>query len=125
VNPTFWCMKDGDAQAACTLHRIDAGIDSGGIIDLRTLPIDYSRSFFANWMANYRQGADMLCDAIDTLASGRALPLTAQPPDEIRYVPTPTPADVQAFLAAGRRLIDPRDLLHELRQYMGTPEVTP
>jgi len=117
VNPTFWCMKDGDAQMACTVHRIDSGVDTGGIIDLRRLDIDYSRSFFANWMRNYRQGADMLYDAIGLLAAGQAL--TGRPQHGATcYVPTPTAADVQAFLTAGRRLIDPQDLLHELSQYL-------
>lgn len=118
VNPTFWCMKDGDAQAACSLHWLTAKIDSGDIATVKRMPIDYGRSFFANWIANYRNGAAMICEAIQTLHQGDTLPRTPQDPAAIRFVPKPTQADYQAFAAAGRRLIDPQDCLELMANYL-------
>jgi hypothetical protein len=118
VNPTFWCMKDGDSHAACTLHWIDRGIDSGDLVEVRRIPIDYDRSFFANWIDNYRSGAAMIGDAIEALARGDRLPAIAQEAAARRYVPTPTAEDFRAFQAAGRRMIDADDVLSLLSAYL-------
>lgn len=118
VNPTFWCMKDGDLEAACTLHWIDAGIDSGPLVEVRTMPLDYTRSLFSNWIANYRNGASLIADAIATLSSEGSLPAQAQIDSLRRYVPTPTAADFAAFAASGHRLIDTGDYLDLLTHYV-------
>ena len=118
VNPTFWCMKDGDREAACTLHWIDAGIDSGPVVEVRTLPLDYSRSLFFNWIANYQSGAGLIADAVATLEREGRLPAQAQIDSLRRYVPTPTAADFAAFAASGHRLIDTDDYLALLTQYL-------
>jgi methionyl-tRNA formyltransferase len=125
VNPTFWCMKDGDRDAACALHWLTPQIDSGDIAAVRRMPIDYERSFFANWIANYRNGAQMICDAIETLARGDTLASTPQDPASIRFVPKPTQDDYRAFFASGRRLIDPQDCLDLIAHYLPTPEASP
>jgi len=118
VNPTFWCMKDGDEQAACSLHWLTAKIDSGDIAAIKRMPIDYSRSFFANWIANYQNGAELIREAIQTLHQGGELSRTPQRPEMIRFVPKPTQADYQAFAATGRRLIDPQDCLELVAKYL-------
>ena len=118
VNPTFWCMKDGDAQAACTLHWINEGIDSGNVVDIRHLPLDYTQSFFANWMRNYQQGASMIAQAVEHLAAGLALPSLPQDSAELRYVPTPTEADFKDFQSKGLRMIDPQDCLDTFAHYL-------
>ncbi len=122
VNPTFWCMKDGDREAACTLHWIDQGIDSGNVVDLRCMPLDYTKSFFSNWMTNYRQGADMICDAVERLAGGGTLPSLPQDMSALQYVPTPTPDDFKVFAERGRRMIDPQDYLDIVARYLPRPE---
>lgn len=118
VNPTFWCMKEGDPEAACTLHWIDAGIDSGPLVEVRSMPLDYSRSLFSNWIANYRNGASLIADAIATLQSEGSLPALAQTDSSRHYVPTPTAADFAAFAASGHRLIDTGDYLDLLTHYL-------
>jgi len=117
VNPTFWCMKDGDASAACTLHWIDAGIDSGDLVEVRPMPLDHRRSLFSNWIANYQNGARLIADAIDTLARGEALPRQPQDASQRRYVPKPTAEDFAAFAARGGRLVDHADYLDLLAHY--------
>jgi methionyl-tRNA formyltransferase len=111
-------MKDGDSHAACTLHWIDRGIDSGDLVEVRRMPIDYGRSFFANWIDNYRNGAAMIGDAIETLARGDRLPATPQDAGARRYVQTPTAEDFAVFQAAGRRMIDADDVLALLSDYL-------
>jgi methionyl-tRNA formyltransferase len=118
VNPTFWCMKDRDSHAACTLHWIDHGIDSGNLVEVRPMPIDYSRSFFANWTANYRNGADLIGDTILALGDGKPVASTPQVAEQRVYVPTPTPDDFKAFFATGSRLIDPDDFMGLLSNYL-------
>lgn len=118
VNPTFWCMKDGERDTACTLHWIDAGIDSGPLVQVRTMALDYSRSLFANWIANYQSGAGLIADAIATLAREGSLPALAQDDASRHYVPTPTAEDFAAFAASGHRLIDTGDYLDLLGHYL-------
>ena len=118
VNPTFWCMKDRESHTACTLHWMDQGIDSGPILEVRPLALDYDRSFFANWIANYRNGAQMIGDAILDLAQGKTLPALAQDKTKLRYVPTPTSNDYKAFFEAGCRLIDPADYMGMLSNFL-------
>ena len=118
VDPTFWCMKDGDSHAACTLHWIDHGIDSGPLLEVRPMALDYSRSLFANWIANYQNGAQMIVDAISALALGMTLPATPQDAAQRRYVLKPTEADFADFAARGARLVDTDDYLDLLANYL-------
>ncbi|MEO7032082.1 MAG: formyltransferase family protein, partial [Herbaspirillum sp.] len=120
VNPTFWCMKEGDHNAACTLHWIDAGIDSGPLVELREMALDYSRSLFSNWIANYQNGARIINDAIATLTVGQPLPAIPQDATKRQYVPKPTSADFASFTASGHRLIDTDDYLDLLAHYLPT-----
>jgi folate-dependent phosphoribosylglycinamide formyltransferase PurN len=121
VNPTFWCMKDGDREAACSLHWLTAHIDAGDIAAVRRMPIDYTRSFFANWIENYQNGAEMICEAVETIERGESLASTPQDPAAIRFVPKPTQDDYRSFFASGRRLIDPQDCLDLIARYLPPP----
>lgn len=118
VDPTFWCMKDRDVNAACTLHWIDRGIDSGPLLEVRPMALDYKRSLFANWVANYRNGAQMIEDAIRALARGETLPSTPQDASQRHYVLKPGEQDFAVFFAQGGRLVDPADYLDLLSQYL-------
>lgn len=118
VNPTFRCMRDGDSHTACTLHWIDSGVDTGPILEVRPMALDYSRSLFANWIANYRNGAQMIAEAVSALARGEKLPALAQDAAQRRYVPTPIEEDFAVFAARGGRLIDPEDYLDLLARYL-------
>ncbi|NUU03317.1 formyltransferase family protein [Herbaspirillum robiniae] len=118
VNPTFWCMKDGEPEAACTLHWIDRGIDTGPLLEVRPMQLDYTRSLFSNWVDNYRNGAQMIEDAVHALGRGEQLPSTPQVDAERHYVPKPTPADFAALAERGVRLVDTDDYLALLAQYL-------
>ena len=118
VNPTFWCMKDGDTHSACSLHWIDRGIDTGPIVTVRRMELDYSKSFFVNWLANYANGAEMIAETVMALGEGQTLPAIPQDKANTRYVPKPTSADFEAFRASGRRLIDATDYLDLIGRYL-------
>lgn len=118
VNPTFWCMKAGEADTACTLHWIDRGIDTGPLLEVRPLALDYTRSLFSNWIANYGNGAQMIEDAVLALGRGKQLPSIAQVDSERHYVPKPTPEDFAALAARGVRLVDTADYLDLLARYL-------
>ncbi len=118
VNPTFWCMKDGNSHTACTLHWIDSHIDSGPVLEVRPMALDYSRSLFSNWIANYQNGAQLIRDTIDALARGDEPAATPQDASKRRYVLKPTEADFAVFKAAGGRLVDTEDYLDLLARYL-------
>jgi methionyl-tRNA formyltransferase len=118
ANPTFWCMKEGDSHLGCTLHWIDHGIDTGDVVEIRRIPIDYTRSVFANLIENFRNGAAMIGDAIGTLSRGGVLPAVPQDADKRRYVATPTVDDFVPFHAAGLRMVDAGDVLALLSAFL-------
>jgi len=118
VNPTFWCMLEGEAEAACSLHWITAAIDAGPVIAVRPTPIDYGRSFLSNWLRNYETGATMITDAVDRLARGETLPAVPQDDAARVFVPKPTPDDFARFRALGHRLVDHGEYLALLRRWL-------
>lgn len=118
VNPTFWCMKERAVQTACSLHWIDEGIDTGPLVEVRPMKLDYSRSFFANWVADYRNGAQLIGDVILELAKGGVVASVPQDVAQVRYVPTPTASDFRAFFDSGCRLIDPGDFFDVVDRYL-------
>ncbi|HEY0834703.1 MAG TPA: formyltransferase family protein [Azospirillum sp.] len=118
VNPTFWCMLEGEAEAACSLHWITAAIDAGPIIEVRATPIDYGRSFLSNWVRNYETGAAMIVDAVERLERDGMLPAVPQDDAARVFVPKPTPDDFARFRAQGHRVVDHGEYLELLRRWL-------
>ncbi len=77
VDTIPWALHNGDPLGV-TVHAVDAGVDTGGIVAQRNLPIDGARSVDA-----LRRRAETLCGDLmaavvsDYLASGH-LPITPQ-----------------------------------------------
>ncbi len=107
VMATFWALLAGDAEIGCTLHRIvDAGIDTGPVVEVLRRPSEPKASYLANLLGLYPAGVARFCAAIDCIARGDALPVRPQPPGGGRYYATPDAVALARFLAAGLRLVD-------------------
>lgn len=109
VMATFWAMLNDEAQIGTTLHRIvDAGIDTGPVIDIHRRETRKRRSYLANVLGLYAGGCDTLVSAVNDLASGKPLPAVPQTGGG-RYFRAPAVRDVRRFEAAGLRLVDHRE----------------
>lgn len=113
-------MLQGEAQAGATLHYIDAGIDTGPVIETRYLPIDRDRSMLWHSMRLYPLGVDALLERLPLLEAGaQRLDATPQPPGEHPYFHMPEADDLAQFAASGGRLYDLKEYMDDLVQAFG------
>ncbi len=89
--PVFWALRRGERQIGVTVHRMDAGFDTGPILaqEAIDLPLgvrapDLERDLM-------RRGGRLLVGAVAALRRGEAVP-TPQPPDAPGAWPAPLPS---------------------------------
>lgn len=70
VITTMRAMMNGDKEFGYSLHHIDEHFDAGDVIDIRTKPLDYSKSMMANMEPIYETGVQMVLDAVEKFARG-------------------------------------------------------
>ena len=117
VMATFWAMLHGEDTIGATLHRIvDAGIDTGPVIDVSRQPVDYDRSYLANVLSLYDAGCKNVVKTTQILARGGVISDAIQSSSAGRYFSSPKPADVDEFLRKGLKLKQDRDFMHSLRR---------
>jgi len=92
AEPVFWTLRRGERITGVTVHRMDAGFDSGPIVAQEAIPVpegirapDLERDLMS-------RGARLLIDALPVLAA-RTLQLRPQPRDGLTLAPVPTAAD--------------------------------
>ena len=127
VMATFWAMLNREDEIGSTLHWIvDAGIDTGPIIETSRHPAAYSRSYLWNVLSLYADGAAAVAKSIEVLARGGSVPSRIQPPGEGAYYSAPGPGDVRSFLDAGLRLADDADfaLIDPVTRQTGPIDIT-
>lgn len=75
-NCNLWALLDGHPEwLGVTVHRIDAGIDSGELIATAQTPLGADDLYEAIDARNFRQGFDLLLAALGPLAEGRVTPV--------------------------------------------------
>ena len=90
--PVFWTLRRGEAVTGATVHRMDAGFDTGPIVAQAAMPIAAGISAPDLERDLMTLGGSLLVDALPELASGR-LQLRPQPAHGATYAPVPGPAD--------------------------------
>lgn len=90
--PLFWVFHEG-AHAGVTLHRMAARVDAGDIVAQTPLTLPDGIGYAEAERLCARTGAELLANAIHTLAAERTL--HTQPQDEraASYAPLPTAND--------------------------------
>lgn len=79
-NPWFWMYYNMEKQGGVTLHFVDAGEDTGDIIDQRSYEIPLGiKSPVMQDIAIGKYGVEMILEALEILAQGNPLPRTHQP----------------------------------------------
>jgi folate-dependent phosphoribosylglycinamide formyltransferase PurN len=101
----------GDRHLGCTLHRIDAGIDSGPIFSVEYLDVDPARSLFWHVARLYPLGLARFVEMLASMEQGREPDLQPQDRAGREYRSLPSPEDFAAFRAAGWALVKPEDYL--------------
>ncbi len=90
-NPLFWQLMNGETQTGLTIHRMDAGFDTGPILVQRAIPIEPDDDIDSLFPKLLPLGAQMIPEALALVAAGA--PGTPQPAEGASYAPLATEAD--------------------------------
>jgi methionyl-tRNA formyltransferase len=118
VLATFRALQVGAPDIGCTLHWIvDAGIDSGPIIEISRAPSPAAGNLFDAIRSLYPAGCEMVSRALGRLERGERL--EAHPPEgPAAYYSWPTAEEFANLSARGYPLFDPASYLALLRRYL-------
>lgn len=114
----FWAMRQGHRHSGCTVFRIDAGIDSGDVIEIGWNEIDYSRSLLWNFVHTYFAGIAALLRLLPELEAGRPLEGIPQDPTLRQYYSYPSEEDFAQFIREGGQLVSSADYRELLSWYL-------
>ena len=70
--PIHHAVMQGKSETGCTVFRLNAGVDTGGIIIKTSTPIGPDETTGEVYQRLMHQGADALLEALDAMADGRA-----------------------------------------------------
>ena len=87
VMATFYALLNRESEIGMTLHTIlDAGIDTGDIIDSTREKPDTGHSYLWNVLQLYPAGVDLMLASVKKCQLGRSLPIVPSPKAEITIV---------------------------------------
>jgi len=118
VFASFRAMMNGEKKAGCTLHVLDEGIDTGPVIGIRYLPIDYCRSVLWHIANLYPLGIDLfITEILPKIEKGEPIETVPQIEADQHYYTFPTPDEFSLFNKKGFKLIDNAEYLEFLSGY--------
>jgi methionyl-tRNA formyltransferase len=83
--PIHRALEAGDAETGITLMQMDAGLDTGAMIEVARTPIDPHDTTATLHDKLAAQGARLIVDALSTLERTGTLPATPQPDAGVTY----------------------------------------
>lgn len=114
----FRAMEHGHARSGCTLFHLDAGLDTGPIVEIGWWPIDYARSLLWNFVHTYFAGIDTLLRHLPVLEAGRELTTRVQSPDGRQYFSYPTEGEFRSFTQKVAPLVQAEDYYEILSWFL-------
>ena len=93
----FRAMEHKHARSGCTLFHLDAGLDTGPIVEIGWWPIEYGRSLLWNFVHTYFAGIDTLLRHLPELEAGRELTTCVQKGEGRQYFSYPNEAEFSSF----------------------------
>ena len=106
VMASFWAMLNQEQLLGTTLHRIeDSSIDSGAVITRTACAAQYHKSYLWNVLNLYREGYEVMLEAVNSLTAGDSLQFTEQQ-GVAHYYSFPSDEDIAQFHQQGNVLFD-------------------
>jgi len=84
--PIQWAIANGDAETGVTIMKMDAGLDTGGILAQRRTPIQPADDSVTLHDRLGRLGAKLLVETIPDYVAGKILPVP-QPAEGVSHAP--------------------------------------
>lgn len=89
VHGAFWAVVEGHPErAGTTIHLIDAGIDTGGIVAQAPIPVDHGDGLRALVARQYAVGIPLMVDAVHRALGGSLVARSAVGPSQLYTSPT-------------------------------------
>jgi len=104
--PAFWEMHRGENSVGCTVHRVEAGLDTGDIILERSVAVDRFATVSGVQTKLHRVGVELVCEAAARVLAGSAIYTPQQAGGSTNTRPTLASAAALASKLAAR---DPAD----------------
>ncbi|CCK80973.1 MULTISPECIES: formyl transferase [Desulfobacula] len=118
VYAPFRAMLNGEATVGCTLHRVvDEGIDTGPIVDIKTMPVDYSKSVLWHMCQLYPLGIDLFKQFLAKYEIQKKIETFPQDESKKRYYTFPGSEEFNIFTGNGHKLIDNQEYLDMLGRF--------
>jgi peptidoglycan/xylan/chitin deacetylase (PgdA/CDA1 family) len=70
--PGFWELHNGESSVGVTVHRVDAGLDTGDILLEESVPVDRFSTLRGLKTKLDRVGVELVCEAVGRLRDGSA-----------------------------------------------------
>lgn len=104
----FHQLAAGRPRIGCSVHYVDAGIDTGPVVEMTSLQVEPQRSLQWHVVNVYTTAIPVLCRAIATLAGGGGVAATPQDQSRRTYWHLPDSDEIAAFQKRFR-LVAPDD----------------
>lgn len=101
VSPTFWALANQEKTHGCTLHYIDATIDTGAIIAQETVPIHEIKSEHELYMHCSVATVRLIKNMFDNLNNGQLGEVAQGSKEKGTYNSLPTKKAVRQFYRSG------------------------
>ena len=111
VSPVLWAFARGEDTLWVTIYKMDAGIDSGPILDQFTVPVERGDTAFSAYVRVCQSAGERLTEVISMLGEG-TLEARPQVADENAvYWSWPDASHRRMMRTSRRRFISPGDLV--------------
>ena len=97
MNPIFWAMLNGENETGISAHFMERSIDSGEIIDQRSIPISPSDSLFSLTYKCADLASDIIYDLVSKVINGKELSSFPQNKQKASYFSIPKKKDIKEF----------------------------
>lgn len=116
---TLHAIKDKNNTIGCTLHTIpNSGIDTGEIIEIAELDVNWNRSLFWNIVQLYPVGAKLIIKALKDIEINIPLVTKKQNLQEGNYFSVPTKVDFDQVRTLEMEIISDEDYLDVLDRFV-------
>ena len=103
----------------CTLHTIpNSGIDTGEIIELAKMDVNFEKSLFWNIVQLYPLGAELIIKTLNKIANTTSFNTQKQNPQAGNYFSIPTKNDFEAIESIGMEIISAKDYQDVLTNFI-------
>jgi folate-dependent phosphoribosylglycinamide formyltransferase PurN len=104
VWPIFWAMHNDVEYVGLTIHWINDGIDSGRIINQKSISINKTDTLFTLYKQIFSLCGKSLIEAVKLINNDNNVG-TSQPVDVKEYYSFPQKSDVQKFKELGKKVV--------------------